>query len=135
MSSNLTDLHPLFLPIAQAILNDTNQRIGTSSVRPAVTFRTVADQAQAKANGLSRVSLGWHQFGLAMDVAVITEAGVYVADGTDDRYKVFGDCVRKNGCIWGGDWNHPDWDHCEWHPSFTLTQYLNWLDAHKVATA
>lgn len=135
MSNNLADLHPLFLPIAQSILADACDRIGPSVAKAAVTFRTVSDQQLAKANGLSQVSLGWHQFGLAMDVAIITPEGSYVSNGEDDRYRIFGEIVTAHGCIWGGNWTHPDWDHAEWHPNFTLTQYLTWLDAHKVATA
>jgi len=135
MSSNLADLHPLFQPIARAILAESEDVLGHGLIRPAVTFRSVADQVLAKNAGLSQVNLGWHQFGLAMDVAVITPEGAYVKDGEDGRYRTFGEIAVKHGCVWGGNWAHPDWDHCEWHPGFSLTMYLAWLDTHKVATA
>lgn len=138
MSSSLADLHPIFRPVASRILAEAGERIAESSegiIRPAVTFRTVSEQATAKAAGLSQVNLGWHQMGLALDVAIITKEGSYVKDGTDPRYAVFGEVARKHDCIWGGDWNHPDWDHCEFHPGFTLAQYIAWLDEHRVVTA
>jgi D-alanyl-D-alanine carboxypeptidase len=135
VSSNLDDLHPLFRLVAQGIIHDTNEKIAPSIIRPAVTFRSMTDQAAAKAAGLSKVSLGWHQMGLALDVAVITPDGMYVADGSDPRYTTFGTAAMVRGCVWGGSWNEPDYDHCEFHPNFTLTQYLAWLDSHKVVTA
>lgn len=138
MSSNLADLHPIFRPIASAILAEAGERIADVSdglIRPAVTFRTVSDQATAKAAGLSQINLGWHQFGLALDVAIITKEGSYVKDGTDLRYAIFGEVAMKQGCIWGGSWTHPDWDHAEFHPGFTLAQYIAWLEEHRVVTA
>lgn len=135
-SNRLEDLHPLFQPIAQAIIADCEMTIGKGLIRPAVTFRSMADQAAAKAAGLSKVNLGWHQMGLAMDVAVLTPEGAYVKDGEDGRYRTFGMVAVKHGCVWGGNWtNFKDYPHCEWHPNFTLTQYLAWLGAHAVATA
>lgn len=135
MSGSIADLHPLFQPIAMKILDECEWTVGKGLIRPAVTFRSMADQAAAKAAKLSQVSLGWHQFGLAMDVAVLTPEGKYVTDGEDGRYTTFGMVAMKHGCIWGGSWTKSDPDHCEWHPNFSLSQYLAWLDSHKVATA
>lgn len=134
-SNRLEDLHPLFRLIAQRIIDQTNDQIAPSTIRPAVTFRTMSDQATAKAAGLSKVNLGWHQFGLALDVAVISESGAYITNGEDPRYRVFGDVAKANGCVWGGDWTKPDWDHCELHQGFTLAQLQAWLDSHRIATA
>ena len=134
MSNLLSDLHPCFRPIAQAILADAQHDISDGLIRPSVTFRSLADQAAAKAAGLSQLSIGFHQFGLAMDVVFINANGQYVSDGADPRYAAFGRAVIAHGCTWGGQWTHPDWDHCQ-IAGFTVAQYMAWLDAHKVATA
>jgi len=139
MSNRLEDLHPLFQPIAKAILQETqaefDEHYPGSTIRAADTFRLMTAQAAAVAAGLSRVAIGWHQFGLAVDGSVITREGAYVKDGADPRYRLFGLAAIRHGCIWGGTWTHPDWDHIEWHPGFTLQQYTSWLDAHKVGAA
>lgn len=135
MSASIADLQPLFQPIAMRILDDCEVTLGKGLIRPAQTFRSMADQAAAKAAGKSQVSLGWHQFGLAMDVAILTPEGKYVTDGTDGRYTTFGMVAMKHGCVWGGSWTNPDYDHCEWHPGFKLADYVQWLDAHRIVTA
>jgi len=134
MSKDLiVDLHPAFRPITLAILAESQAeltRVGGGTVRASVTGRSLSEQAAAKAAGLSQVNVGWHQYGLAVDVAVITPGGSYVADGKDPRYATVGAIAKQHGCIWGGDWHHPDWDHFEWHPGFTLGQYQAWLAVH-----
>lgn len=139
MSSLLQDLHPIFQPIARGILDQVQERLGGtapggSTIRAAVTFRSMSDQAAAKAAGLSQVNLGWHQFGFAFDVAIIGPNGDYIADGQDARYKMFGEVAQAAGCIWGGSWAHPDWDHCQLAISMTPLEYAAWLDAHRIAT-
>lgn len=131
-SNRIADLHPSFQSIAVAILEQTTEAIRPSLIRPAVTFRSMADQAAVKASGLSKVSLGWHQFGLAMDVAVISETGAYITNGQDERYKKFGAIAKSFGCVWGGDWHDPDWDHCQMDLMMTALQYATWLEAHRV---
>lgn len=136
MSSKIEDLHPLFRPVAASILAETQKRVGDSTVRFANTFRSLADQATALAAGKSKVSLGWHQFGLAFDVAIISPEGVYIADGQDERYTMFGQEAVKAGCVWGGNWHgFPDPAHAEFHPGFALSHYIAWLGEHKVAVA
>jgi D-alanyl-D-alanine carboxypeptidase len=140
MSADLADLNPLFQPIARAILAETQERLGgdapgASRVRAAVTFRNLIDQAAAKASGRSRVSLGLHQFGFALDVAIIDPNGEYVTNGEDPRYALFGEVAKSHGCIWGGDWSDPDWDHCNMDLGMSATEYAAWIDAHRVVTA
>lgn len=139
-SRSLEDLHPVFQPIARDILELAQNRITALSpgsiIRPATTFRSIADQAAAKAAGRSRVSVGWHNFGLALDVAVITQDGAYVSKGEDERYRIFGTSALEHGCVWGGNWqNFPDPPHAEYHPGFSLAQYMSWLDSHRVTMA
>lgn len=135
-SKRLEDLHPAFLPVAKAVLERAQKRVGDSVIRVAQTFRSMSDQAAAKAAGKSKVNLGWHQFGLAFDVAIITPHGTYVADGDDPRYAMVGQAAIEHGCVWGGNWvSFKDAAHVEWHPGFSLAQYVAWLDAHRVTTA
>jgi len=145
-SNKTSDLNPLFLPIALDILLESQAKITKVSpgsiIRASTTLRSMADQAMKRAAGLSSVRLGWHQVGLAMDVAVITPAGAYVRKGDDPRYSIFGEVAKSHGCIWGGDWKvhpdgtgGPDYDHCEWHPGFTLQHYLAWLNLTRVVSA
>lgn len=135
-SNRIEDLNPIFRPIAQAILDETNERIKDGSARAIQTIRSMPDQAIAVANKKSKVKLGWHQFGLALDIGIFTETGVYVTDGDDPRYAIYGAVAKEHGCIWGGDWqNFPDPAHCEFHPKFTLPEYLVWLDINRLVTA
>jgi hypothetical protein len=136
MSRDREDLHPLFRPVFDAVLEESRKRLGDSTLRVAETFRSPADQAAAKAAGKSRVTIGWHQFGLAFDVAIISPEGAYVTDGNDPRYALVGQVAVEHGCVWGGNWiSFKDAAHVEWHPGFTLGQYMAWLDTHRVVTA
>ena len=88
-------------------------------------------QAAARAAGLSKRLLGMHQFGCALDAAVIDEHGVYVEDGKDPRYRVFGEVAVAEGCQWGGNWPEPDWDHVQ-PAGFTTDEFIAWVEAHRV---
>lgn len=135
MSASLDDLHPAWQPVARAIVAATNAAYTDgSTLRPGDTFRTVSEQATKVAAGLSKVRLGWHQFGMAFDGCVFGPDGVYITNGADERYATFGRIAEQHGCIWGGAWHSfPDPSHVEWHPGFTLGQYLGWIDSHRVS--
>jgi hypothetical protein len=138
-SRRLEDLHPMFQPIAREILELAQNRITAkfpgSIVRPATTWRSMTDQAIALAAGKLKVRMGWHQVGLALDAAVITPEGLYVRDGKDERYTIFGLAAIEHGCVWGGSWQRfPDPPHAEYHPGFSFDQYLAWLKEHPVVT-
>lgn len=145
MSNRYEDLNPFFEPVARLIVAEAQARISEgfagSIIRPAVTFRTVIAQAQARAAGKSDLSLGMHNFGLAIDVAVIGPNGDYIIDGQDRRYTLFGQVATEHGCIWGGTWVNrasgkpPDYDHCEARISGTVLQYVAWLDSHRLGNA
>lgn len=130
MSSALTDLHPLFQPVVGTILYEAGRMISPSSYRPASTYRTRAEQAALKKSGASSISVGFHNFGLAFDVAVITPGGVYVKDGADWRYRVFGVVAEMNKCVWGGRWAVPDWNHIQYAAGHGVAQYMEWIRSH-----
>jgi|SRR6266850_557489 len=145
MSALYTDLNPVFEPIARQVIADAQERISEqfpgSIIRPAVTFRDLSAQLEAKKMGKSDLSIGMHQFGLAMDPAIIDEKGDYVANGEDRRYTLFGQVATEHGLIWGGIWLNrpsgkpPDYDHCEMRMSRTPLQLGAWLEEHRVVTA
>ena len=133
----LAGLHPAFSGIATAILReaqallDSDAEITGDLVRAVVGIRSLGDQAKAVAAGLSSVMVGWHQYGLALDYGIFDANGQkYVTDGTDPRYRLVGEIAKRHGCVYGGDWHKPDWDHIEYHTGFTLSQYLAWLAAN-----
>lgn len=136
-SRSISDLHPLFQPIAREILALAQNRITAkfpgSIIKPSTTFRTLSAQATVLAAGKSTVPRGYHQYGLAMDVAIINPEGAYVTEGKDERYRIFGMAAMEHGCIWGGNWQRfPDASHCEYHPEFNLETLMSWLDEHRV---
>ena len=128
MSDDLiSDLHPAFQPLARTWLERGQELY---HCRITETYRTASRQGEVKAAGASPLSISWHCYGLAFDFAVITEGGLYVGDGTDSRYTFLGNLAKGLDCIWGGDWTHPDFDHIEWHPGFTMAVYQEWLKEH-----
>jgi hypothetical protein len=49
----------------------------------------------------------------AFDFACFDGMGNYIKDGTHPDYKKAGLIAKAQGLVWGGDWEHPDWDHIE----------------------
>ncbi len=93
------------------------------------TFRSIV--AAELAAGSSKVAIGWHNYGLALDILIIDAAGSVVKDGDDYRYRRYGNMAKKQGCAWGGDFHSlHDGDHIEYHPGFTMAQYQAWLLTH-----
>lgn len=116
-SAGLAALNDLFLPIA----------FPGFVVHVSDTLRTADEQAKAHAAGLSDVTLGWHNFGLAFDFAVLDNHGVYVTDGAHPVYAFCGATWALLGCRYGivlrsGQVDH---DHVELRPGgMTLAQYI-----------
>lgn len=121
--ATLDRLHPSFHPIAAKWLHIMHDDLGLS-VKIVETLRTPERQAELKGQGASKVSVSWHQFGLAFDFAVFDDRGIYQ---TDDRLGIYlkgGKVGEVLGCVWGGGWqNFKDLGHLEHHPGFTMAQY------------
>jgi hypothetical protein len=125
----LTDLDPLFRPIAQQILDESNAQIAPSTVRPIVTWRDAADQEAAKCEGESKAGPGesphncvdanGNPAARAFDFGVFAPDGTYITNGTDSRYAQVGQIAVAFQQVWGGDWTMatddcgPDYDHIE----------------------
>lgn len=126
-------LHPAFRDRARrALANARAQMPKGTTVELIEGVRDLAVQAEKKAAGLSGVTIGWHQFGLAFDYGIF-ENGKYIEDGSDRRYEkaVYAMTANDPQLISGASWRKPDVDHIEWHPGFTLAQYQAWLTTYR----
>jgi len=116
-SAGIAALNDLFLPI----------EFPGFVVHVSDTLRTADEQAKAHAAGLSDLTLGWHNLGLAFDFEVLNEKGVYVTDGAHPVYAFCGSVWALLGCRYGivlrsGQIDH---DHVEWRPgNVTLAVYV-----------
>jgi len=120
---NICDLHPKFNVIVQKVTNIC--KYIDLDIRVLDTFRTPTRQEELYEAGASKVKRGWHNFGLACDFGVFTRDGKYCGSETpDNEYFKLGLIAKSLDCIWGGDWKFKDLGHIEWHPGFTLAQYM-----------
>ena len=118
---DLTDLDPTLQTIAEEWLENCASIF--LNVKIIVTWRDPADQDRCKAEGLSNAAAGKSPHNVcdaqgnpsscAFDFGIFTSSGAYVTDGTDPRYAQAGAIGKKLGLVWGGDWQHPDFDHLE----------------------
>lgn len=117
--ANFDHLDPKIQPLAKAFLFQCNKLFETKII---VTWRDPADQDKCKAEGLSKAGAGQspHNCTLpdgtpasrAFDFAIFID-GNYLADGSNYRYTLAGAIWKVLGQTWGGDFSHPDYDHCE----------------------
>ena len=90
------------------------------------TMRSPERQRMLEALGKTDVKMGWHNVGLAFDFAVFKD-GIYVTDGSDPLYLKCGLIAQAFDCRWpirlasGAI----DAGHIEYHPGFTLQQFLD----------
>lgn len=92
------------------------------TVRITVTWRGQTDQNDAKMKGLSNASFGksphnhidsqGRPCSLGFDFGCFV-LGQYISDGTSKLYTQAGAIAKGLGLTWGGDFTHPDYDHCE----------------------
>ena len=116
--SNFLDLCLELQPLAQQFLDACNSLFKTRIV---VTWRDPATQNQCKSEGLSNAGAGQSPHNCTLDGEPASKAfdfaifddSVYIKDGKDPRYAKAGEIAKSLGLVWGGDWNHPDYDHCE----------------------
>lgn len=139
MSNRIEDLDPVFQPIATRILLESQVRIAQvrpgSRISAASTWRTPAQQESVQATGASNLSIGYHNYGRALDVAIYDERGHYIDNGADPLYAIFGQVAKEEGCRWGGDWADQDYDHCEYTNGLTFSEFYAWLRAHPLPVA
>jgi len=91
------------------------------------TRRTSAEQVALNTGGLSDLTLGWHNFGLAWDFAIIDASGHYITDGSHPAYAALGNISLQFGCHYPiiMKSGRPDSDHIEFHPGVTLSEIIH----------
>ena len=72
--------------------------------------------------------LSWHNWGQAMDVVYVSLNGVkatdeQLRDGNSIGYTLFGQYCNQLGLRWGGDFQHPDYDHVQLNLQEITTLY------------
>ena len=81
------------------------------------TRRDRARQADLLAHDASRVKVGYHNFGLALDWAVFDPKGLYLGDDSTGVYTAGGLIAEALGCEWGGRWiSLKDYGHLQYRP-------------------
>ena len=131
--ARIASLRPEFVPIAVTWLHIVIDDLRLKA-RVLETLRSKERQIELETQGRSRVKMGWHNVGLAMDFAVFTDAGAYLTDDATGLYTKCGLIAEALGCVWGGRWeNFRDYGHIEYHPGFTLQQFIAGRDGGLVA--
>lgn len=130
IETSMDRLHPKFRQIALACGEIWASyllpvRFNGFKVRIMETLRTPERQAELEAGGKSKVKVGFHNYGLALDFAIFGEQGVYITDGNHPAYLACGQIAEAFGCVWGGRWTgFKDSGHIEYHPGVTLQQLI-----------
>lgn len=119
--SRIASLNPEFRPVAEEWL----RKVHELGVRVTVleTLRSPERQAELLAKKATRVKVGWHNFGRALDFAAFDDNGVYQVDDKSGLYTKCGVIAETLGCRWGGRWEKfLDYGHIEYAPGLTLDQ-------------
>jgi peptidoglycan LD-endopeptidase CwlK len=123
MSRALTDLESPVKALAERLVAEAWIRL---KVRVIVThtLREYAEQAHLYAKGRTepgpivtkaKPGYSWHNFGLAFDVAFLTEEGRITWTGPWDKLGAIGE---ELGLVWGGNFKtFQDRPHFEYHPA------------------
>src|SRR5437899_1999096 len=128
MGTTISDMRPEAQSIATTWLHIVRDDLHIDA-RVLETLRSEQRQKDLQASGASLVKFGWHQVGLALVWACFRD-GQYITDGNDRLYEQCGQVAEALGCVWGGRWGRlKDSGHWEYHPGFTLAQFL---DGHKI---
>jgi len=90
------------------------------------TLRDPARQKELQKTGKSDVKMGWHNVGLAWDYLCFNSNGAIIHDGDHWDYQRCGHIAQALGCRWPIHLKSgaKDAGHIEYHPGFTLSQFL-----------
>lgn len=128
MSQSLDTLDYRLKPLCQAFLDQC--RAAGLNIRLTFTYRTPQEQDSIYADGRSkpgpiRTNLNGTQSkhcititdgtpaSQAFDFMLFTNNWFPIKDGADPAYTKAGEIARGIPLKWGGDFHHPDYDHCE----------------------
>lgn len=73
----------------------------------------------------------WHQWGEAMDLLVMNDAGVVVDDGDDPQYTELGEIAKELGLTSGAFWVHKDAGHVQLRKEGVRTFY-EWYEIDRI---
>lgn len=134
--TSLDSLDPRFLVLARPWAEIVTAhllpvRFPGYTMRISETRRDAAEQAANVASGASRVKTSWHQFGLALDFAIIDPSKKYLEDDGPRIYEACGKVAEALGCEWGGRWaSFRDYGHIQFRPDgMTLDHFIASLSA------
>ncbi len=137
--ARLESLDPVWRDVAVKVVDELNLNLTSNGfVRLIVTSgrRSYADQLEIWSRGRMLASVGaapmvptsWrqigrvvtssfpglsaHNYGLAVDVALVDEGKHYLPDD-DPHWRAIGDVAEGLGCEWGGRWRLRDFGHIQ----------------------
>lgn len=123
-STSLSDLHPEMRRIVEEWLR--RMRAAGYDVKITNTLRSLETQAARNAAGVSTVSVGYHNSGLAIDYTVKSPTRGWFYPQPNDPPAVLAEAMRLQkagadigkalGLRWGGDWEFVDAYHLELKP-------------------
>jgi hypothetical protein len=121
---SLDALRPEAQRIARLGLHIIRDDLGLDA-RVVETLRSKERQAALQKSGDSDVAVGWHTVGLAWDT-LIYRNGVVLHDDKTGEYTQAGHIWQALDCRWPIKIARGiDYGHVEYHPGFTLQQFLN----------
>lgn len=148
---NIDTLIPAAQEKAVAFLNaveQSNRLPAGWKVKIICGTRTYSDQAELYAKGRTKPGrvvtnakpgYSWHNFGIAFDVGVFDERGVYIDDAyrnADEYYAHLGPIGRAVGLEWGGDWRSiKDVPHYQLRLGYDLAEARRRLSAGESLTS
>lgn len=117
-----SDLHPVLRDKIKLLLQEAKKQ--GLNVIPFEGYRSMAKQKRLyeSGRGVTRAPAGYsyHNYGLAVDLVFVNEAGKPSWDNQHDWQKL-GQIGKKLGLQWGGDFkNLKDMTHFEYHPGLKL---------------
>jgi len=112
-NKKLAELDAIALPTARLIVAE----LAAAGFDAIITWAFRSDTVQGKIVKGTHAAAGWsfHGFRLALDFGILV-GGKYVTDGRHPGYLKMGEIGKKHGWTWGGNWDHIDPDHIEYHP-------------------
>ena len=125
MDKRLSSLRPEFRKVAETWLHIVRDDLHVDA-RVTETLRSRDRQKELAVAGKTNVETGWHNVGMALDFLCYHD-GVVIHDGEDRDYTRCGLVAQALDCRWPIYISHgrKDAGHIEWHPGFTLQQFLD----------
>jgi hypothetical protein len=131
IDKSLESLRPPCRLKAEQLLRLVKDELGIDA-RVHETLRSLERQDAVETAGASKNKVGWHNFGLALDIGCYVD-GKFQEDDAKGLYLKCGFIGMALGFRWGGNWDQDrniaeagenDFGHFEYHPGSTLQQLI-----------